>query len=364
MPAYFDCGFSVRQPSWHGLETVLGDYPADWDDARMAAGLMWEPRQVPVYTQKLLTAAQIDALTADDQVADFHVIGAPGNGQIDTGGRPDRKFQVMVAAEGHMAIERDDTGDVLAVPSDSYSLITHANMGEIIDAVMGADANVKFETAGSVREGRQVWALVRLDEPFQVPGDSSPSYPFLALLNAHDGSASCSLTYTTVRVVCWNTWSAADAEGARNGARYVFRHTGDVQARISEAKAALGNLRAEVAETQQLFTQLAQTPINPNQVKTFTELFLPSPRDNGEICSDRVHQNVLTARQTFDRLHTSSITMEGLQDSAYGLLQASTEYLDHIRRFRTRDTYVGRTILRPERLKGHALKLIEEVVAA
>jgi phage/plasmid-like protein (TIGR03299 family) len=359
MPAYFDCGFSVREPSWHGLATVLDEYPEGWDDARMAAGLMWEPRQVPVYTQKHLTSAQIDALTADDQIADFHVL-LPRPEADD----PDTRYPVMVAAEGHMAIERDDTGDVLAVPSDSYSLITHGDMGQIIDAVMGADANVKFETAGSIREGRQVWALVRLDEPFQVPGDSSPSYPFLALLNAHDGSASRSLTYTTVRVICWNTFSAADDQGARTGARHVFRHTGDVQARIAEAKAALGNLRAEVAETQQLFTKLAQTPVTPGQVKTFTELFLPSPRDVGEICSDRVHQNVLTARQTFDLLHTSSITMEGLQDSAYGLLQASTEYLDHIRGFRTRDTYVGRTILRPERLKGHALKLIEEVVAA
>jgi len=322
MPAYFDCGFSVREPAWHGLGNVLEDYPEDWDAARMAAGLMWEPRPEPVFV---------------------------------------KRGDLYVEAPGHQAICRDDTGAVLAVPTDHYSLITHANMGEIIEAVMGADANVRFETAGSVREGRQVWALVRLDEPYTVPGDDSPTYPFLALLNAHDGSASCSLTYTSVRVVCWNTWSAADAEGARTGARHVFRHTGDVQERISEAKAGLANLRTEAAKAQALFSDLAQTPVSDDQVKTFTQLFLPSPADRGEFCSDRVAANVERARGTFGRLYSEAVTTESVRGTGYGLFMAATEYLDHVRAFRSRDSYVGRTILSPERLKGRALALIGDI---
>lgn len=337
MPAYFDCGFSVREPSWHGLEDVLDDYPEDWDAARLAAGLMWEPKPAPVYVRRPAT------------------VGPLPEGAYPVG---DHMF---VEAEGHQAIVRDDTGDVLAVPTDSYSVISHADMGVILEAVCEADTNVKFETAGSVREGRQVWALVRLDEPYTVPGDDSPTYPFMAMLNAHDGSAACSVTRTSVRVVCWNTWSAADAEGARTGQRIVFRHTGNVQERINEAKEGLAALRTAHQEALELFTALAQTPVSDDQVKSFTQLFLPSPRDHGEFCTDRVQANVDRARGTFARLYDESVTVAGLQPSAYRLLMASTEYLDHVRAFRTRDSYVGRTLLRPEALKTRALGLISDV---
>lgn len=357
MSAYFDCGFSVRKPSWHGEEDLLDEYPTDWDDARMKAGLMWEPRTAPTYHQRLVTAEEHNLIVTADTGAIPVDVPHPDD-------RSDRKYRVMVPIMGQQTIERDDTGEALAVTTEKFSLISHGNMGEIIEAVMGADANVKFETAGSVREGRQVWALVRLDEPFSVPGDDSATYPFLAMLNAHDGSAACSLTYTNVRVVCWNTWSAADEEGARSGARHVFRHVGDVTTRIAEAKATLANLRTQAADAQALFTELAKTPVRADQVATFSELFLPSPRDNGELCSNRVHQNVLTARTTFERLHDQSLTTEGIRGSAYGLFMAATEYLDHIRGFQNRDTYLGRTVLKPQAVRGHALDLVREVVAA
>jgi phage/plasmid-like protein (TIGR03299 family) len=325
---------------WHGQGNVLEDYPTDWDDARQKAGLLWEPRPEPVFTLKPATTAELPE----------------GAYAVDAG--------MFVPATGHQAIVRDDTSEVLAVPSDSYSLITHRDMGEIIEAVLEADSAVRFETAGSCRGGRQVWALAYLDEPYNVPGDDSAIYPFLALLNSHDGSASCQLTYTDVRVVCWNTWNAAAEQGERAGTRYVFRHTGDTAAKIAEAKTALGQLREDSRRTQELFLALAQTPVDDSQVKTFAELFLPSPRDVGELCTDRVHANVTKARGTFERLYGEAETTEGIRGTAYGLLQASTEYLDHVRGFRTRDSYLGRTLLKPEALKARALNLIHEVTVA
>jgi phage/plasmid-like protein (TIGR03299 family) len=325
MAAYFECGFSVRKPMWHGEGTVLEDYPESWDEARRFAGLLWEPTQVPVFTK------------AGDEFTE---------------------------AEAFRAIARDDTGAVLAVPSDRYQVITHADMGEIIDAVLEADGNVRFETAGSVREGRQVWALAYLDEPYEVPGDSTQTFPFLALLNAHDGSAACKLTYTDVRVVCWNTWNAASEQGERTGAQFTFRHTGDVGERIEQAKQALGELREESKATRRLFEALAQVPVSDEQVRMFTQLFLASPADHGEFVSEKVANNVARARGTFDRLYHESKTTESIRGNAYGLLQSATEYLDHVRRFRNSDSLMGRTLLRPEPFKARALDLIEDVVGA
>lgn len=51
MPAYFDTGFVVREPAWHGLAPVLDDYIDNWPDARKAAGLDWDPVAAPAYAR-------------------------------------------------------------------------------------------------------------------------------------------------------------------------------------------------------------------------------------------------------------------------------------------------------------------------
>ena len=48
-----------------------------------------------------------------------------------------------------------DTGTVLSVNKDTYTVISHGEMGEIVEAVL-AQPNIKWETAGSLDSGRAV----------------------------------------------------------------------------------------------------------------------------------------------------------------------------------------------------------------
>jgi len=49
MPHYFESGFSVREPMWHRLGTVLGDHPADVSATCRLAGLDWKVARRPLY---------------------------------------------------------------------------------------------------------------------------------------------------------------------------------------------------------------------------------------------------------------------------------------------------------------------------
>lgn len=323
MPAYFDSGFCVRKPSWHRQELLLDDYPTDWDDARLKAGLLWEPVARPVYAQV--------------------------KGGIDP---------VFEPIEGFRQIVRDDNGATLTVTTDSYQLISHAVMGEILEAILG-ETNVKFETAGSVKGGAQVWALVRLDEPYTIPGDTTATYPYLVLLNSHDGSAACKVINTSIRVVCWNTFQASDMEGERTGRQFTFRHTKKVLNRIEDARTALKGLKAEQNQWIELAKELSLLPISGVQFNHFLSEFIPEPEAG--VVSDRVLANVEKGREIFRSLYFDSPTTEGIRGTGYGLVQAAGEYLDHARGFRNSDTYLGRTLLRPEPLKAKAVKLVREV---
>lgn len=332
MAHFFDSGFCVRQPSWHGLENLLSEYPDSWDDARMAAGLMWEPRIVPMYRK---------------------VIGEGG-------------VELFEAVAGGRIVERDDDGAVLGTVSDNFALISHGEMGEIIEAIVG-QPNVKFETAGSVKGGAQVWALVKLDEPYTIPGDNDPAgdpilhYPYLSLLNSHDGTGACKVLLTQVRVVCWNTIQAASAEGDRHGHQFSFRHVGKPMERIEDARAALTGARDEAQAWVTLASELHGMPIGDREVAQFLSEFIPEPPAG--ITSDRVKANIARDRARFMAAFNSETNI-GQHGTGLGLFNASVEYLDHLRRFRSTDTYLGRTILRPEPLKARALTLVRELAGA
>lgn len=377
MPAYFDTGFSVRQPMWHRMGDVLTEYPTDWNDARAKAGLLWEPAYADLFVQQVVPPIcrhcaerlrtphlptcelQADPL-ARDLVVLPHQLGPAGcvfvRELADNAG-----VLVHVPTEGHQAIVRNDTWGVLATPTDTYKLIYHHQMGELLDAYTEAwrkaGATVKFETAGSVRGGAMVWALVWLDEPYQVPGDDSPTYPFAALLNAHDGSAACKLLPTQVRIVCWNTWKMAEAEGDRHGHQVVLRHAGNVEARVEDAKASLGAMRDEAKEWAVAAADLASININDAVVTTFLDEFIPVP----ENASERTRANRMERQATFRKLLTDSPTCAPLPDSAYKLVQAAGEYLDHLRPFRSQDTYLARTMFSPEPVKAGAIKLVRRL---
>ena len=201
MPANIESMFSVRQMPWHREGTILDDYPGDWDQARTLAGLDWDPVTADVY-----------AVTG---------INPDGTGHYEP-------------VPGWKTISRSDTGAVLSINKDTYTVIDHSEMGEIVEAVL-AQPNVKWETAGVLDGGRSVWCLALLDEPITLPGDASPTLPYLAITNRHDGTAACALRATAVRIVCANTFRAAELEGERTGATFSFIHKASWRNRIDEA---------------------------------------------------------------------------------------------------------------------------------
>ena len=60
----------------------------------------------------------------------------------------------------------------------------------------------------------------------------------------------------------------------------------------------------------------------------------------------------------------ASATTEQVADTAYGLVQAAGEYLDHVRSARSSETRLNRPLIRPAPLKHRALTLVREVIAA
>lgn len=370
MAAYFESGFTVREPAWHGLGMVLDDYPENWDEARKFAGLEWEPMLVPAYVkmpEPVLVPVTTCGQCGLSAGALVERVGKFGRVSVEFECAACGAFTVGVLSEympvpNNRIVIRNDNNQPLGMVSDQFSLVTHEQMGEIMEALHEGDSKLKFESSGSIKGGAHVWALAYLDEPVEVANDDTASYPYLALTNAHDGSGACRVFFTTVRIVCWNTYSAAIAEAARDKRQFIFRHTGNMEEKIAEAKKAIHGMRQDHAEFVELANHLYSIPVRSADLDKYVFLFLPEPP--AEVISPRVRNNIDAARATFRKLYEGSPTTEGHRGTALGLLDASVEYLDHLRGYQSRDSYMGRTMLRHEPLKSRAFSLINELVGS
>jgi phage/plasmid-like protein (TIGR03299 family) len=354
--------FSVRAMPWHKPETgdrttVTEDYPQSFAEARKLSGLGWDPVAVPT-AERLMTNSQlreeISRLVRDSSMKTVDETTAALADLYERSLRTDKEFR---------RIARSDTLATLSYQRDSYNIIPNSAFGEIIQAILDVEPDlVKLETGGCLGGGRRVWMLARIDEPVPLPGDGSMTFPFLGLTSSHDGKASCAARLTTVRIVCGNTFSAAEAEGDRTGAVYSFSHRSDWKGRLGEAREALMYARTQTQEYVAAMTDLLGIKVTPEQEQLFLREFIPAPPDG--LVSDRVAANIAEARAAvLGFLNGPTVEGTGIRGTAYALVNAAGEYLDHARVARTWETRMNRSLLRAEPLKAKAAQLARLVAA-
>ena len=155
MAANVESMFYVRETPWHGLGTRVMEAPTS-KDALILSGLDWNVVQEPIYTG---TEELID---------------------------------------GYKANVRDCDRKVLGVVTDRYKVIQNEEAFAFIDELLGQ--GVRFETAGSLQDGKKVWMLAHMPHEYIILGEHIS--PYLLFSNTHDGSGAIKVALTPLRVVC------------------------------------------------------------------------------------------------------------------------------------------------------------------
>ena len=109
--------------------------------------------------------------------------------------------------KGRKVLHRSDTGAALAVVSDGYRVVQTSEVmgffGKLVEL-----GGFQMETAGVLSYGRRVWALAKVNEGADiVEGDTVR--PYVLLGTSYDGTMATVAKFTSIRVVCNNTITAA-----------------------------------------------------------------------------------------------------------------------------------------------------------
>ena len=338
----FDSGLFVRTPAWHNLGNVVADWPGSWAEARKLGGLDWEPYPEPVYRKKI---EMIDG----------------------------RRRTSYTETEGWKHIVRNDSDIVLGIQMTSYEIINNTRFGEVIETVMDGPGvgyqtpgdgeaeglAVKYETVLSLYGGRMIVATLYLDQPLEIGPDPSQTYQYIVFVSRHDGAGGLRVIFTNVRVVCANTLGSAERLGKEQGTYYTIRHTANWEERVAEMRTVIQLAQKDSVAWAKLATQLGSKKVGVQKRETYLARFLPTRSD----MTDRQVTNVHSARDSIREILASS-TCEHISNTAYGLVMASTEWTDHVRRSQTPSSAVMRSLIKAEPYKIKAIQIAKELIGA
>lgn len=305
MSAEVERMFAVRTPTWHGLEELL-DTPPSISEAPVLAGHTFQVEREPLYR------FQPETMTYT----------------------PYEDLELNI---------RTDTGLALgAVPADRIE-VQPQEMWDLIDWILNNVPGLTIETAGTLREGRNIWALLKRNQPLAVAGDPQGyTLPYLVLQNGYVRDQAFRFQQVFVRVVCWNTSQLADVAAERDNMNYSLHHTQNLWERIEEVKEALLGWEAEAYAWAQAKAELATVSVNPKQISWFVDEFLPMP--HVALTSERVKENIELARLELIS-EMFSERGKGLESSALGLFEAASSWNEHIRRASTPQSRFKRALL-------------------
>lgn len=277
--------FSVREKPWHGLGTIVMEAPASAEALKLA-GLDWEVVQEPVYT--------------------------------------DNREQI----KGYRANVRSSDRRVLGVVSDRYKVVQNTDAFSFTDELLGK--GVKYETAGSLQEGKKVWLLARLPKEYVIAGERIS--PYLVFSNTHDGSGSVKVAVTPVRVVCNNTLNLALDNAKRS---FSMIHTGNIHDKIQEAKDTLFMAENYMDNLGIEFEQLRRVKMTDAQVKEYIELLLPV----GEEPTPTQSKNILKLRRDMEQRYYEAPDLQKVGNNAYRFINAVSDFATHSRPLRMTANY-------------------------
>lgn len=283
---FAEMAYVGRKP-WHGLGQELSA-GADLETWKQAAGMDWT-----IGRSRVRYGDETNFRVIEDQ----HVLF-----------RSDSKAPLGIVGKGYQVVQ---PGEVLEFFRD----LTDAN-------------GYTLDTAGTLFDGKRFWALAAVGEEAAVVGDDRIG-GYLLLSSSCDGTLATTARFTTIRVVCNNTLGMALRGNARR--EVTVRHTSKFDAEAVKQK--LGLARDYFGEFLKASRQLAQVRMTNDRAAEFVGTLLTESKT---VLGDDVRKSK-QFQKIMDLFKTSAMggTLAGTEGSAWGVVNAVTEFVDHHARAKT-----------------------------
>ena len=275
----------VRETPWHGLGTNV-DEAVNSEEAIKLAGLDWDVVSNPVFDQD------------------------------------GRKIK------GFVANTRTSDNSVLGIVSNRYQIVQNSEAFNFTDSLID-EGNVKYETAGSLKKGKQVWLLAKMPETKILDDDVDP---YICFSNTHDGTGAIKVCMIPIRVVCNNTLNIALSTAKRS---WSTVHVGDMNSKLQEAKETLGLANKYMNELNDTADFYANKKISEAEIEAVLNDLFPVDEETD---SNRKIKNVKELKDNFYICYMMP-DIKKYRGTQYGVINAMSDMVGHTEPARKTDSY-------------------------
>jgi len=222
---------------------------------------------------------------------------------------------------------RSDNHEPLSVVSQRYQVVQPREILEFYRDLTEM-SGFELETAGVLKGGRKFWALARTGQGGSIKGDD-PINGYVLLATACDGTLATTAQMTSIRVVCNNTLAVA-LNGATNAVKVPHSTRFDPEA----VKKQLGISVSAWDQFMYSLKTLSDRKVkNVEAQNFFWNVFSQDNAKPGAATNERA---MAKAMELFEGNGMGS-SLESSRGTAFGLLNAVTQFVDHERRARSTD---------------------------
>lgn len=226
---------------------------------------------------------------------------------------------------------RSDTQAPLSVVSARYQVVQPAEILEFYRDLTEV-SGFQLETAGVLKEGRKLWALAKTGQSATLKGKDQVN-GYLLLATACDGTLATTAQFCSVRVVCNNTLQIALGDSA-GAIKVPHRSQFDAQAVKRQLGIAVSSWDAFMVRMK----ALSERKVSDAVAEKFLRRVLTySTTTTSDRDATAVNERAIKAVAQLYAGRGKGAEMASASGTAWGLLNAVTEYVDHHRRARSDD---------------------------
>lgn len=281
MPNVIENRLGVRKVPWNSLGQTIDNAPTS-DRALELSGLNWSVESTDVYVNGLIVPKVRANVRADDN-------------------------------------------SVLGIVSDRYRIVQNKDAFSFIDSLIDS-GDVRYEKAGSLKNGRVVWMLARLNQETNILGDKVD--PYICFTNTHDGSGSVRIMMTPIRVICANMLNIALNSASR---QWSATHVGDFERKLEDAQKTLLLANNYLTALDEEAHKMVDIKISDTVWEEFVHELLPETPTT----------SLINLENRRDELRSKLLAddIRKFNGTGWAVVNAVTDYVAHTLPIRVRSNY-------------------------
>lgn len=210
----------------------------------------------------------------------------------------------------------------LGMVGSRYQLVQPAEAGAVGQHVMDeSDASIVAAGIYGEPHGSKTYMAFKLPEGFLI-GREDRYDLYMTILNSFDGSTKITGLVAPIRFACTNMTTVTFGKTSN---RFEFTHTGNIEDKLKDARAALGLARTWTKKWQTSAERLLAVDMRGRAIDRYLERVLPTPES---VTTERAQQGWASKRFEIKTIITKSDTCEFGRNTAYAALQGVHEWAD------------------------------------